>query len=232
MSPDRERIVGRRNPAGGVLCWRSVRDDRFCISTLGEMTEANRNSAARARMTAAAVLGALALSGCAGGGPPTPIGPRAVKALKDVHVDPVLAATLLTRYRASHGLGPVRLDPALAAMAQKQADAMAARNDLSHEVAGAFPARLKRAGLDPGWAGENVGGGYYSTGEALAGWRASPEHNANMLNPQATRFGVALAKNPATRYRAWWALELAGEPAPPPTGGPFATGQPLGPPAR
>ncbi len=29
---------------------------------------------------------------------------------------------------------------------------------------------------------------------------------------EATRFGIALAKDPQTRYRAWWALVVAGEP--------------------
>jgi uncharacterized protein YkwD len=183
----------------------------------------NRRNAAPLAMAAALCV---ALAGCAGEAPLRPVSPQAARALDKVRVDPALAASLLTRYRASHGLGPVRLDPALTAMAQKQADAMAARNVLSHDAAGAFPARLAGAGLDPGWAGENVGGGYYSTQEAFDGWRASPRHNANMLDPQATRFGIALGKNPAARYRAYWALELAGEKAAAPAGGPFAMSRP------
>ena len=60
----------------------------------------------------------------------------------------------ITAYRASHGLGPVRLDPALTAMAQRQADAMVAANTLSHTVAGAFTTRLASAGIETTEAGE------------------------------------------------------------------------------
>jgi hypothetical protein len=98
---------------------------------------------------------------------------------------------MLTAYRASHGLGRVRLDAALTAMAQRQADAMVAANALSHDAAGSFSSRIAAAGLDTTRAGENVGGGYYSLESAMTGWRDSAEHNSNILMPQATRFGRA-----------------------------------------
>ncbi len=98
------------------------------------------------------------------------------------------------------------------AMAQRQADAMARANTLSHDAAGSFASRVHAAGLDAARAAENLGGGYYSTAEAFAGWRASSGHDANLRMKEATRFGIALAKDPQTRYRAWWALVVAGEP--------------------
>ena len=156
---------------------------------------------------------ALALSAC--GGEPlstAPINPASLRALASVRVDPAAATAILTAYRASHGLGPVRLDPALMAMAQREADAMIAHNALSHDVAGDFTARLLASGLDTPRAAENLGGGYYSTEDAFDGWRNSADHNANLLMPQATRFGIALAKDPRTRLRVYWAMELAAEP--------------------
>ena len=48
--------------------------------------------------------------------------------------------------------------------------------------------------------------------EALAGWRTSAGHDANLLMPGATRFGIALAKNPSAGYGAYWAMEVAAEP--------------------
>jgi uncharacterized protein YkwD len=36
-----------------------------------------------------------------------------------------------------------------------------------------------------------------SFNEVLAGWRASAGHDANLLIPDATRFGIALARNPS-----------------------------------
>ena len=61
-------------------------------------------------------------------------------------------------------------------------------------------------------AAENLGAGYYSTQEAFDGWKKSSGHEANLSMPQATRIGIALAKNPQTRYGAWWTLVLAAEP--------------------
>ena len=46
----------------------------------------------------------------------------------------------------------------------------------------------------------------------MTGWRNSSEHNANLLMKNATRIGVAIAKDPHTRYGVYWALELASEP--------------------
>jgi uncharacterized protein YkwD len=162
---------------------------------------------------AMSLAAALALAGC--GGEPLrtgPIDPKVLRAVASVHVDPTAATAMLTAYRVSGGLGPVRLDPALTAMAQRQAEAMAAANALSHDVGGSFASRLAAAGVDTPRAGENVGGGYYSTEEALAGWRNSPEHNANLLMPQATRFGIAIAKDARTQFRVYWAMEVAAEP--------------------
>jgi uncharacterized protein YkwD len=160
-----------------------------------------------------ALAAALGLAAC--GGEPlstAPINPASLRALASVHVDPAAATAILTAYRASHGLGPVRLDPALMAMAQRQADAMIAHNALSHDVAGNFTSRVLASGLDTPRAAENLGGGYYSTEEAFEGWRNSSEHNANLLMPKATRFGIAIAKDPRTSLRVYWAMELAAEP--------------------
>jgi uncharacterized protein YkwD len=157
----------------------------------------------------------LALAGCIGDGLDTgPINPHAERDVAAVHLDPAAAAAALNAYRASHGLGPARLDPALMAMAKRQADAMAADNKISHDVAGSFASRLAASGADPTEAGENLGGGYYSLQEAMTGWRNSPEHDANLLMINATRLGIAIAKDPRTHYGVYWALELAAEPRP------------------
>ena len=89
---------------------------------------------------------------------------------------------------------------------------MAAANTLSHDTGGSFAARVHASGLDAAHAAENLGAGYLSTEEAFAGWKASSGHDANLRMAGATRFGIALAKDPATRYGAWWAFVIAGEP--------------------
>ncbi len=96
-------------------------------------------------------------------------------------------------------------------MAQRQADAMVAGDALSHSVGGPFPTRLAAAGIVTTEAGENLGAGYFSLDEAMAGWRGSAEHDANLRMPGFTRMGVAIAKSPNTHYGVYWALELAAD---------------------
>jgi uncharacterized protein YkwD len=155
---------------------------------------------------------ALLLAGCAGTQrETTQPNPRTVQRLASVSVDPAEAVRILNAHRAGRGLGPVRLDPTLTAMAQSQSDAMARADSLSHSVGGSFGSRVHAAGLDAGYSAENLGAGYFSTQEAFDGWKKSAGHAANLVMPQVTRIGIALAKNPQTRYGAWWTLVLAGE---------------------
>jgi len=160
------------------------------------------------------LLAALALASCGGEAPRGPMDPRLVRSLESVHVTPASAAALLTAWRQSHGLGAVRLDPALNAMAQRQTDAMVAANTMSHDLGGSLASRLAAAGIKAREAGENLGEGYFSTEEAMDGWQSSPGHNANLLLANATRFGIAIAKDPRTTYGVYWAMEVASEPLP------------------
>ena len=153
-----------------------------------------------------------ALAGCVEATDNAPIDPHAARDVAAVHLDPAAATSMLNAYRESQTLGAVRLDPTLTAMAQRQADAMAAANQMSHDVAGSFSSRLAASGVEAKAAAENLGGGYYSLQEAMDGWRRSPEHNANLLMPDAKRFGIAIAKDPRTHYGVYWAMEMAAEP--------------------
>ena len=157
------------------------------------------------------MLAPLWLAGCATEvlGPPP-----ARRKLDAVHLDSAEALAWLNTYRAKSGLGPVQLDPALTALAQAQADAMAAQDKVSHDVKGSFEYRLAASGVRAGEAGENVCAGYFSTADAMQAWRASPEHDVNLRMRSATRFGVALAKNPRSPWGAFWAMAIA-SPAPP-----------------
>ena len=140
--------------------------------------------------------------------------PRSRRRLEAVRLDSEEAVAWLNAYRASAGLGPVRLDAQLAALAQAQADAMAAADQVSHDVNGAFAMRLAASRVRAGEAGENVCAGYFSTADAMTAWRHSPEHDVNLRMRSATRFGVALAKNPRSHWGAFWAMAIASPPPP------------------
>lgn len=150
-----------------------------------------------------ALISAGSLAACAGAPPAPPVGPVAA-----VTVDAATAARLVSDYRRGLGLAPVTVDPALMAVARRQAEAMAAADHLSHEVAGTLSARLRAARVPEGFAVENVSAGYPSLEAALAGWRASPGHDANLRDPHVRRLGIAAASAPETRYKTFWSLDM------------------------
>ncbi len=108
---------------------------------------------------------------------------------------------------AQHGTR-VALDPALNRVAQRQADAMARADTLSHTLAGDLSARVAAEGVRRGAEAENVSAGYPSFERALAGWQRSPGHDANLLYRPIRRIGIAAASAPGTRYKTYWALVM------------------------
>jgi uncharacterized protein YkwD len=127
-------------------------------------------------------------------------------------LDAAAAASMISDYRTKNGLPAVTLDPALTTMAQVQAEIMAKRDKLEHNVKKPFAKRLKTAGYDAKRAAENIGAGYHTIAEAFSGWRDSKPHNANMLLAGATRMGIAAVYTPESKYKVFWALIIA-EPA-------------------
>jgi uncharacterized protein YkwD len=127
------------------------------------------------------------------------------------------AAAMISRYRAAHGLGPVKVDAQLGRAAEHQARAIAITGEVTH---GDFAGRMKQYGIRGG-AAENLAAGKNTLEGTMDQWTSSPGHNANLLMHQASRIGLVRAESPGTRYNHYWALVLAGD-APSRTG-PSAT---------
>lgn len=127
-----------------------------------------------------------------------------------VILDESAAAAAISRYRAQHGLGPVSVDSGLVKAASFQAGNNARNGQLSHDVGGTFTSRMASAGLARSHAAENLSAGSETFDQVLARWKASPEHNRNMLIPQIRRIGIARVDAPGTRYKRFWALVMAG----------------------
>jgi uncharacterized protein YkwD len=153
------------------------------------------------------MLALLALAACAG----QPDQPSFYRDLAQpgAQLDTAAAASMISGYRTNNGLPAVTLDPALTAMAQAQAEIMARRDKLEHNVKKPFVKRLKAAGYDAKIAAENIGAGYHTLAEAFSGWRDSNSHRANMLLAGATRMGIAAVYTPGSKYKVYWALILA-----------------------
>jgi uncharacterized protein YkwD len=162
------------------------------------------------------VIGVVALAGCAGdnfslSGLP---GLNQHLATADAKLDANAAQSIISSYRASNGLGAVTIDPELMRLANEQARAMAARSDLDHNAWRPFQDRIQQSGFDAAVAVENIAAGYDTLAEAFSGWRASPGHRANMLNPAVTKMGIAAVYAPASKYKVFWSLILARPDAP------------------
>jgi hypothetical protein len=125
-------------------------------------------------------------------------------------------AELISGYRLKHGEVRVVRDATLDRIAREQARAMAARDTLSHEVLGAFSRRVAPARA--GRAAENIAYGYESFGKTLGQWIDSSEHRKNLLLHNASRVGIASAKD-ASGKRTYWAMVIAGDYEPKPSKG-------------
>jgi hypothetical protein len=117
-------------------------------------------------------------------------------------------ADLISGFRLKHGEVRVTSDTTLNRIAAEQARAMAAKDNLSHEVLGSFTSRI--APSRAGRAAENIAYGYDNFEKTLDQWINSPEHRKNLLLRNATRIGVASAKDASGR-RTYWAMEIAGD---------------------
>ncbi|AWN51933.1 serine protease [Methylobacterium sp. 17Sr1-1] len=159
----------------------------------------------RGLVTIVLVGAGLALAGCSG----SAILPAPDLPTTPVILDEAAAAAAISRYRASHGLGPVVIDSSLIRAASYQAEANARAGQLSHEIGGTFDARLKRAGFGGRYAAENLSAGSATFDDVLKRWQVSPEHNRNMLMPQVRRVGIARVDAPGSRYKRFWALILS-----------------------
>ena len=112
---------------------------------------------------------------------------------------------MISQYRLAHGLPVVRSDAELTAIAERQAQAMAKSGVMDHSVAGAFANRM--AGVRVGAAGENLAEGTKTWAETIGRWETSPGHNGNLLLPDATHIGAAVAYSVQT-HQAFRALVI------------------------
>ncbi len=157
------------------------------------------------------VMSVAPLAGCADNAPP-PGEPTFYQDLahSDATVDAAAAQSMISGYRSNNGLPPVTVDPELMRLAGEQARAMAEHDKMAYDIGRPFQDRIRNSIFRGGVAVENISAGYHTLAEAFSGWRDSPPHRANMLNPGVTSLGIAAVYAPASKYKVFWALILAG----------------------
>jgi len=124
--------------------------------------------------------------------------------------EPADALALVNDYRQQNGLQPVALHPQLETAAEAHAEDLAAHDRISHFGSdGSDPwERVERTGFNAKVAAENVGTGQLTFGELFREWKRSPDHNSNLLMPDATHMGVAVVRKPDTQFKTFWSLVL------------------------
>lgn len=110
----------------------------------------------------------------------------------------------INRTRQSHGLGPVRYEPRLAAAAHEHACANARAGEISHTgPGGTRPGhRALRAGYDYRIVAENLGLGFHGARQAMFYWMRSPGHRSNVLKPEVRDAALGLTLTKAGQ-RTW-----------------------------
>jgi uncharacterized protein YkwD len=130
-----------------------------------------------------------------------------------------LIAQKTNDFRKNQDRPKVQIDPKLTKSAQYFADFMAKEDKYGHTADGQRPAdRAKKLGYDYCIVLENIAYQYDPAGfktEKLAqnffnGWKNSPGHRKNMLDPDVTDTGVAIAYSEKTAH--YYAVQMFGRP--------------------
>jgi uncharacterized protein YkwD len=157
----------------------------------------------------AAVIGLLALCGCAAEVPIEQPAMYLNMANGGAKLDPQAAASMISLYRQNNGIGAVAVDPELMKLAEQQSLVMASQDKLDHNVKAPLAYRLNASGYPATIAVENVSAGYHTLAEAFSGWRDSAPHRANMLKSGVTKLGIAASYAPNSKYKVFWTMILA-----------------------
>jgi uncharacterized protein YkwD len=149
--------------------------------------------------------------------------------------------TLINDYRNQNKLGPLVAVQTAGAAARYHSMDMATHNYFSHTLYDGTTWTQNMANFGytntGGWVGENIAGGYATASSVIAAWKASPEHNSNMLSPWFTAIGIGRAYGSGSTYGWYWttdfggyvdgnAVVCSGSPAPTPTNTPIPSPTP------
>jgi uncharacterized protein YkwD len=120
---------------------------------------------------------------------------------------PEAALAAVNAFRIKNGRRTVVLDKRLSKAAALQSETQAKRDWIGHD--GRPKDRAVRAGFRAKIASENVASGQKSFSDVMQSWEGSAGHRENLLRPEVTTIGVAMAKS--SSGRPYWTLVLGAE---------------------
>lgn len=162
--------------------------------------------------------------------------PRGAQAALDAEEQAFL--TLINDYRQANGLGPLSFNTELNNASEWMSNDMAANNywpDAAYCAQFGLGAHCDSLGRDPfqrmadfgynynTWKGENLAAGVDTAQGALALWKNSPGHNANMLNGNFNVIGIARVYGEGAAFGWYWTTDFGGQGSPPPPPEPAET---------
>jgi len=113
-------------------------------------------------------------------------------------LDPEKALAEINAFRTKYGRKPLVLDERLSQAAAMQSKDQAGRSSIGHYGSdGSKP--MQRAAR----------AGFHAKIDAMRSWEGSSGHRENLLRPEVTAIGVAMAKNESGR--PYWTLVLGAE---------------------
>jgi hypothetical protein len=126
-----------------------------------------------------------------------------------INADEQAFLTLINNYRAQNGAPALQISTGLSRMSSWHAEDMASKNYFDHtdSLGRSFGTRLSQCDAAGGSAGENIAAGYQTAQDVFNGWRNSPGHNANMLNPAYRYIGIARVTGGS--YGVYWVTDLS-----------------------
>ncbi len=122
--------------------------------------------------------------------------------------------TLLNRineYRATRGLGQLRISYSLTRCAEWMSGDMAHKNYLSHTDSTRRDPFARMASFSYGYKGnrgENLAAGYNDGDRIFELWKGSPDHHKLMIDPAYRVIGIARAYEPNSQFHWYWAANF------------------------
>jgi len=146
---------------------------------------------------------------------------------------------LINQYRQANGLGTLRISDAVSDAAEKHSKDMGTYAFFDHTTKNSdyFPVnslpwdRMAISGYGYSTSkGENIAAGieYVTAAAVFASWKASPGHNANMLNAGFKVIGISRDTVPGSPYYMYWTTDFGGF-VDPSAHDPFVSGAASGP---